>query len=138
MGFMHDSSLNRILATYPYIIHKYLNADGIVIEKGTAIRENISEVLEKLGAVSAGQTYALPSESATFATKLLMNLVYIDLPKRILTDTPIRMRGHCPFINLKFLGPRFCRCMPRLRLGSCADRTSVLAFRIPPKEDRFY
>ncbi|OJI99579.1 hypothetical protein ASPVEDRAFT_81186 [Aspergillus versicolor CBS 583.65] len=73
----------------PHVVHQYLKADGVVVVEGAATRESIEEVLEETGTVPAGQTFALAAKSSTFATQLLMNPLFIDLTKRILTDTCI-------------------------------------------------
>ncbi|KAE8327940.1 hypothetical protein BDV39DRAFT_192346 [Aspergillus sergii] len=73
----------------PHLIHQYLKADGVVVIEGATTRESIDGVLEETGTVLAGQTFALAAKSSTFATELLMNPLFIDLAKRILTDTCI-------------------------------------------------
>jgi ectoine hydroxylase-related dioxygenase (phytanoyl-CoA dioxygenase family) len=84
------SSVKRFSAVAdPHDVHQYLRADGIVIIEGAATRGTIDTVLAEAGALSGGQTFALARKSATFATHLLMNPLYIDLAKRILTDTCI-------------------------------------------------
>jgi ectoine hydroxylase-related dioxygenase (phytanoyl-CoA dioxygenase family) len=75
----------------PHVVHQYLKADGVVVIEGAATQETIDTVLEEIGDISTtqNQTFALAGKSATFATTLLMNPLYIDLTKRILTDTCI-------------------------------------------------
>ncbi|GLA04720.1 hypothetical protein AnigIFM60653_004779 [Aspergillus niger] len=73
----------------PHIVHQYLNADGVVIIEGATTQESIDEVPQEVGTVPEGQTFALAAKSPTFATQLLMNPLYIDLTKHILTDACI-------------------------------------------------
>ncbi|PYI07170.1 hypothetical protein BO78DRAFT_444401 [Aspergillus sclerotiicarbonarius CBS 121057] len=73
----------------PHEIHQYLKADGVVVIEGAATQQTMDSVIEEVGTVSEGQTFALAGKSTTFATSLLMNPLYIDLTKRILTDTCI-------------------------------------------------
>ncbi|RAH67279.1 uncharacterized protein BO66DRAFT_413664 [Aspergillus aculeatinus CBS 121060] len=76
-------------AADPHIIHQYLKADGVVIVEGATTRETIDAVLEEVGTVPDGQTFALVAKSVAFATQLLMNPLYLDLSNRILTDACI-------------------------------------------------
>ncbi|PIG88705.1 hypothetical protein AARAC_000585 [Aspergillus arachidicola] len=76
-------------AVDPHTIHQYLKADGVVIVEGATTRETIDTILEEVGSVPDGQTFALAAKSATFATQLLMNPLYFDLTNRILTDACI-------------------------------------------------
>ncbi|CRG89734.1 phytanoyl-CoA dioxygenase [Talaromyces islandicus] len=75
----------------PHLVHQSLKADGVVVIEGAATQETIDTALEEIGstAMTQNQTFALAGKSATFATTLLMNALYIDLTKRILTDTCI-------------------------------------------------
>lgn len=73
----------------PHIIHQYVKADGVAVIEGAAMRNSINESMEELDTVPAGQAFALAAKSKTFATKLLMNPLFIDLTKRILTSTTI-------------------------------------------------
>ena len=73
----------------PHEIHQYLKADGVVVIEGAATQHTIDSVIDEVGPISEGQTFALAGKSMTFATSLLMNPLYIDLTKRILTDTCI-------------------------------------------------
>lgn len=73
----------------PHEIHQYLKADGIVVIEGAASCEDMDAVVEELGSIASGQTFALAAKSKLFATKHLMNPLYIDLVKRVLTDTCI-------------------------------------------------
>ncbi|KAJ5362181.1 Phytanoyl-CoA dioxygenase [Penicillium brevicompactum] len=73
----------------PHVVHQYLKADGVVVIEGASTRETIDDVLEEIETVPDGQTYSLASKSATFATTLLMNPLFIDQTNRILTDTCI-------------------------------------------------
>ncbi|KAJ0414463.1 hypothetical protein BJY00DRAFT_318812 [Aspergillus carlsbadensis] len=89
----------------PHILHQHLLASGAVIIEGAATRSTIDEILAELAAAkndktkpqtgsesesqTEAQTFALAAKSPTFATDLLMNPLYIDLVKRVLTDTAI-------------------------------------------------
>ena len=73
----------------PHEVHQYLKADGIVVIEGAASCEDMDAVVEELGSIASGQTFALAAKSKLFATKHLMNPLYIDLVKRVLTDTCI-------------------------------------------------
>ncbi|KAL3496707.1 hypothetical protein BJX62DRAFT_232377 [Aspergillus germanicus] len=80
----------------PDILHQHLLASGVVIIEGAATRSTIDEILAELAdnqsqsqSQTEAQTFALAAKSPTFATDLLMNPLYIDLVKRILTDTAI-------------------------------------------------
>ncbi|PWY95327.1 hypothetical protein BO94DRAFT_606653 [Aspergillus sclerotioniger CBS 115572] len=73
----------------PHEIHQYLKADGVVVIEDAATQQTIDSVIDEVGTVPGGQTFALAGKSTTFATSLLMNPLYIDLTKRILTDTCI-------------------------------------------------
>lgn len=73
----------------PHDVLQYIAADGAVVIEGATTRESIDTVLEELGTVQGGRTYGLAAKSQTFAMQLLMNLLYIDLVKRILTYTSI-------------------------------------------------
>lgn len=71
----------------PHEVLQYLQADGVVVIEGAASCASIDTILEELGSSAAGQSFALAARSPTFATKLLMHPLYIDLVKRILTHT---------------------------------------------------
>lgn len=71
----------------PHEVLQYLEADGVVVIEGAASRDSIDAVLEEIGTLGEGQTFALAARSSTFATKLLMHPLYIELVKRILTHT---------------------------------------------------
>ncbi|KAJ5093594.1 hypothetical protein N7456_009455 [Penicillium angulare] len=73
----------------PHLVHQYLKADGVVIVEGATTLESIDEVLEEVGTVPGGQSFALAAKSPTFATQLMMNPLYIDLTNRILADACI-------------------------------------------------
>lgn len=73
----------------PHDVLQYITADGAVVIEGATTRESIDTVLGELGTVQGGRTYGLAAKSPTFATQLLMNPLYIDLVKRILTYTSI-------------------------------------------------
>ncbi|KAL3455346.1 hypothetical protein BJX64DRAFT_297716 [Aspergillus heterothallicus] len=77
-----------------HIIHQHLKADGVVIIEGAATREILDQIKEEIEPLDAtknanGTTFALAAKSPTFATELLMNPVYYELVKRVLTDTCI-------------------------------------------------
>ncbi|KAI9928660.1 hypothetical protein ASPWEDRAFT_149237 [Aspergillus wentii DTO 134E9] len=75
----------------PHDVLQYLKADGVVVIEGATTRQAIDAVLEELSpsVSSSPQTFGLAAKSSTFATHLLMNPLYIDLVKRILTNTCI-------------------------------------------------
>jgi ectoine hydroxylase-related dioxygenase (phytanoyl-CoA dioxygenase family) len=76
----------------PHILHQHLLASSVVIIEGAATRSTIDEILAEIAddqSPTQPQTFALAAKSPTFATDLLMNPLYIDLVKRILTDTAI-------------------------------------------------
>jgi len=73
----------------PHDVLQYITADGAVVIEGAATRGSIDTVLEELGNVQGGRTFGLAAKSQTFATQLLMNPLYIDLVKRVLTSTSI-------------------------------------------------
>ncbi|KAH6972864.1 hypothetical protein BKA56DRAFT_645963 [Ilyonectria sp. MPI-CAGE-AT-0026] len=66
-----------------------LKADGVVVIEGAASTTTLDAALAELGPVSGGRTFGLAGKSKTFTTKLLMNSLYLDLTKRLLTDTCI-------------------------------------------------
>ncbi|PYH94665.1 hypothetical protein BO71DRAFT_440863 [Aspergillus ellipticus CBS 707.79] len=76
-------------AADPHVVHQYLKADGVAVIEGASTREDIDKVLEEVGTLQAGQNFALSAKSTTFATQLLMNPLFFNLTKRILTDTCI-------------------------------------------------
>ncbi|CEL05870.1 hypothetical protein ASPCAL06982 [Aspergillus calidoustus] len=82
----------------PHILHQHLLASGVVIIEGAATRSTIDDILAEIAENQSqsqsqpqpeAQTFALAAKSPTFATQLLMNPLYMDLAKRILTDTAI-------------------------------------------------
>lgn len=83
-------TIKRFAATAdPHDVFQYITADGAVVIEGATTRESIDAVLEELGTAHGGRTYGLAAKSQTFATQLLMNPLYIDLVRRILTYTSI-------------------------------------------------
>ncbi|KAK3618906.1 hypothetical protein LTR22_026197 [Elasticomyces elasticus] len=92
--FLNHGIVRRVFITreileilHPHDILLHIEADGIVIVEGAATSQTIDSVLEEYGEHHDGQNFALAGKSATFATKLLMHPLFIDLSKRILTDT---------------------------------------------------
>jgi hypothetical protein len=82
----------------PHILHQHLLASGVVIIEGAATRSTIDDILAEIAENQSksqpqpqpeAQTFALAAKSPTFATQLLMNPLYMDLAKRIHTDTAI-------------------------------------------------
>ncbi|KAH8773745.1 hypothetical protein F5883DRAFT_661747 [Diaporthe sp. PMI_573] len=73
----------------PHDVLQYITADGAVVIEGAATRGSIDTILEELGNVQGGRTFGLAAKSQTFATQLLVNPLYIDLVKRVLTSTSI-------------------------------------------------
>ncbi|KAJ3549185.1 hypothetical protein NM208_g77 [Fusarium decemcellulare] len=73
----------------PHEILQYLKADGVVVIEGAATRASIDAVMEEVGPTGTGEIFALAGKSPTFAKELLMNPLYLDLAKRVLTDTCI-------------------------------------------------
>lgn len=71
----------------PHDILQYIKADGVVVIEGATTGRVVDAVLEEAGECQDGLNFALAGRSATFATKLLMNPLFTDLAKRILTDT---------------------------------------------------
>ncbi|VUC32525.1 unnamed protein product [Clonostachys rosea] len=66
-----------------------LKADGVAIIKSAAQPGTIDAVLKEAGALPEGQAFGLAAKSPTFVKELMMNKLYHDLVKRILTDTCI-------------------------------------------------
>jgi ectoine hydroxylase-related dioxygenase (phytanoyl-CoA dioxygenase family) len=66
-----------------------LKADGVAIIKSAAQPETIDAVLKETGTLPEGQSFGLAAKSPTFVKELMMNKIYHDLVKRILTDTCI-------------------------------------------------
>ncbi|KAH6896034.1 hypothetical protein B0T10DRAFT_558196 [Thelonectria olida] len=64
-----------------------LKADGVAIIEGAAKLEAIDASLSELGSLADGQNFGLAGKSKTFTNELLMNDLFIDLTKRLLTDT---------------------------------------------------
>ncbi|KAL4799477.1 hypothetical protein BDV19DRAFT_376305 [Aspergillus venezuelensis] len=76
----------------PHSLHQHLLADGVVLIEGAAPRSLLdgitTETTPKLSQTQS-TTFGLAAKSPTFATELLMNPVFMDLVKRVLTDTTI-------------------------------------------------
>jgi ectoine hydroxylase-related dioxygenase (phytanoyl-CoA dioxygenase family) len=66
-----------------------LKGDGVAIIKGAAMVNTIHKVLIEVGTLENGSStlYGLAGKSSTFATELLMQPLYMELTKRLLTDT---------------------------------------------------
>ncbi|KAM0083851.1 hypothetical protein ACKRZS_003918 [Fusarium odoratissimum] len=82
------SSVKRFVASaQAHDVLQTLKADGIVVIKGAAKTATLDSALHEIGPLADGQTFGLIGKSRTFATELLMNDLFIDLTKRLLTDT---------------------------------------------------
>ncbi|KAM5349530.1 hypothetical protein ACJ41O_006035 [Fusarium nematophilum] len=64
-----------------------LKADGVAIIENATTPETLDASLVELGSLPEGQSFGLAGKSPTFTTQLMMNDLFIDLTKRILTDT---------------------------------------------------
>lgn len=82
------SGIKRFSSTsYAGDVLEALKGDGVAIVEGAASAETIDTVLKEVGLLSGDQAYGLAGRSGTFATDLLMHPLYIELTKRLLTDT---------------------------------------------------
>jgi ectoine hydroxylase-related dioxygenase (phytanoyl-CoA dioxygenase family) len=82
------SSVKRFVASaQAHDVLQTLKADGIVVIEGAAKTATLDSALHEIGPLADGQTFGLIGKSRTFATDLLMNDLFIDLTKRLLTDT---------------------------------------------------
>lgn len=82
------SSVKRFAASaQAHDVLQTLKADGIVVIEGAAKTATLDSALHEIGPLADGQTFGLIGKSRTFATALLMNDLFIDLTKRLLTDT---------------------------------------------------
>ncbi|KAK2760504.1 phytanoyl- dioxygenase [Colletotrichum kahawae] len=64
-----------------------IKGDGAVIIEGAATVQTVDRALSELGTISDSRVYGLAGKSSTFTTEMLMNPLYIELTKRLLTDT---------------------------------------------------
>ncbi|KAF4838916.1 putative MFS-type transporter [Colletotrichum tropicale] len=64
-----------------------IKGDGAVIIEGAASIQTVDKALSELGTISGSRVYGLAGKSSTFTTEMLMNPLYIELTKRLLTDT---------------------------------------------------
>ncbi|KAI8312328.1 hypothetical protein K4K59_006210 [Colletotrichum sp. SAR11_240] len=64
-----------------------IKGDGAVIIEGAASVQTVDKALSELGTISDSRVYGLAGKSSTFTTEMLMNPLYIELTKRLLTDT---------------------------------------------------
>lgn len=71
----------------PHDVLQYIKADGLVVIEGAATSQTLDAVIEEVGEHGNGPTFALAGRSAIFATKMLMNPLFMDLARSILTDT---------------------------------------------------
>ncbi|KAJ4113818.1 hypothetical protein NW765_011425 [Fusarium oxysporum] len=82
------STVKRFVASaQAHDVLQTLKADGIVVIEGAAKTATLDSALNEIGPLADGQTFGLIGKSRTFATELLMNDLFIDLTKRLLTDT---------------------------------------------------
>jgi hypothetical protein len=78
-------------------VQSILSTPGVAIISKTAPIEAIDKLLRELGTIPGDHTYGLAEKSATFTTDLLMNPLYVQLTKRLLTNTSchlLRERTH--------------------------------------------
>ncbi|KAH0429518.1 phytanoyl- dioxygenase [Colletotrichum camelliae] len=68
-----------------------IKGDGAVIIEGAATVQTVDKALSELGTISDSRVYGLAGKSSTFTTEMLMNPLYIELTKRLLTDTCVSM-----------------------------------------------
>ncbi|KAF5668320.1 phytanoyl dioxygenase [Fusarium denticulatum] len=82
------SAVKRFAASaQAHDVLQILKADGIVVIEGAAKTATLDSALQEIGPLADGQTFGLIGKSQTFAAELLMNGLFIDLTKRLLTDT---------------------------------------------------
>ncbi|KAH6685857.1 hypothetical protein F5X68DRAFT_191634 [Plectosphaerella plurivora] len=74
-------------SAYPGDVFEALKGDGVAIVEAMAQSDIIDKAVSELGEIAVGCVYGLVGKSPTFAKKMLMNPLYMELTKRFLTDT---------------------------------------------------
>lgn len=82
------SEIKRFVPTaYAGDVFEALKGDGVAIISKAASVETVDKVVEELGTTAGNHSYGLAGKSATFTRDLLMHPLYVELTKRLLTDT---------------------------------------------------
>lgn len=82
------SAIKRFPATaYAGDVLEAIKGDGVAIISAAINTKVIDAAVSELGATSSDQVYGLVGKSTTFAKDLLMHPLYVELTKRLLTDT---------------------------------------------------